>query len=82
MKALPERIFVFRLARELGMTVSRLLDEVDSRELSEWMAFFSIEKDEQEAKKKPDPKQIGSHLMASLGTFNYGSTKKGRGGTR
>lgn len=34
---------MFRLARELGMTKSRLLQEMDSRELSEWVAYFKVE---------------------------------------
>ncbi len=41
--ARPARQFHFRLAAELGMTVRELLARMDSRELSEWMAFDRIE---------------------------------------
>jgi len=34
---------VFRLALALGCTVAELLDRVDSHELTEWMAFDSID---------------------------------------
>lgn len=40
--ARPERRFYFSLARELGLTVRQLLDNIDSHELSEWVAFFNI----------------------------------------
>jgi hypothetical protein len=39
-----ERRFYFSLARELGMTVKQLLASLDSRELSEWIAYFNLEK--------------------------------------
>lgn len=34
---------MFRLALSLGMTVAELSQRMDSRELSEWMAYFGIE---------------------------------------
>lgn len=34
---------MFRLALALGMTVEELGQRMSSRELSEWMAFFSLE---------------------------------------
>jgi len=34
---------LFRLALAIGCTVGELLDRVDSRELTEWMAFDAIE---------------------------------------
>lgn len=37
------RRFYFRLALALGCTVSELLDRVDSAELTEWIAFDSVE---------------------------------------
>jgi len=67
MNAHPERLFLFRLARELGYTVSRLLNELDSREISEWMAFFNIEQEEREQRNKPDPQVLSSKLKATLG---------------
>lgn len=36
-------MFQYRLARELGMTRRRLLSELDSAELSEWMAYYQLE---------------------------------------
>lgn len=36
-------MFAFRLALALGMTVRQLLASMDSAELSEWMAFDSIQ---------------------------------------
>ena len=38
---------MFTLARELGMTVAELGRRMDSRELSEWMAVYGLEADEQ-----------------------------------
>src|SRR5690606_12122371 len=35
----PDRVFAFRLAERLGLTVRRLLAEMDSREFAEWMAL-------------------------------------------
>ena len=81
MIANPERMFVFRLARELGMTASRLLKEADSRELAEWMAFFSLENKEREAKKKPSPTELSAKMKATLaGSENSG--KKSRKSAR
>jgi hypothetical protein len=37
-----------RLARELGMTVREMLNRIDSRELSEWMAYYMLEAEERE----------------------------------
>lgn len=54
MRRQPERVFLFRLAKELGMTVRRLLGELDSREISEWLAFFKIEREDAENKPKQD----------------------------
>ena len=81
MIANPERMFVFRLARELGMTASRLLKEADSRELAEWMAFFSLENKEREAKKKPSPTELSAKMKATLAGFNN-SGKKSRKSAR
>lgn len=45
-------IFYFRLARELGITVGRLLREVSSREITGWMAFLNIEEEDRQAEKR------------------------------
>ena len=42
----PERRFYIRLARELGMTVSELLDRMSSAEMTEWAALFRLEAQE------------------------------------
>ena len=34
---------MFRLARELGKTVSELSGQLSARELASWLAYFSIE---------------------------------------
>ncbi|GAA1015903.1 hypothetical protein Aple_010780 [Acrocarpospora pleiomorpha] len=39
MRARPERAFYFRLASHLHMTVGRLLNEIGSRELTEWQVY-------------------------------------------
>ena len=44
-----EMFFIYRVARELGMTVSRLCAEMTPAELSGWAAFFAIEADDHRA---------------------------------
>jgi hypothetical protein len=75
MIANPERMFIFRLARELGMTTSRLLKEADSREIAEWMAFFSLENKEREKKKKPSPTALSAKMKAALKGFDNSGEK-------
>jgi hypothetical protein len=38
--ARPERRFYFALAERLGIPVGEMLRRMDSRELSEWMAYY------------------------------------------
>jgi hypothetical protein len=66
MRRQPERVFLFRLAKELGMTVRRLLNELDSHEISEWLAFFKIEREDAENKPK---KETADKLKATLAGF-------------
>jgi hypothetical protein len=66
MRRQPERVFLFRLAKELGMTVRRLLNELDSHEISEWLAFFKIEREDAETK---PIKETGDKLKATLKGF-------------
>ena len=47
-------IFYFRLARELGMSVSHLLQSFSSREISGWMAFLSLEEEEEKKKRQAE----------------------------
>ena len=42
LEAIPFRKFCFTLALNLGMSVKRLLTEVNSQELSEWWAYHRI----------------------------------------
>ncbi len=44
-----EMFHIYRVARELKMTVSRLCAEMTPAELLGWAAFFSIEADDQRA---------------------------------
>lgn len=76
MKARPERVFMYRLARELGMTVGRLEAEADSREIAEWLAFFAIDEEERDKPKPQDPRKLSDKIKASLGAFRHG--KKSR----
>ena len=75
MKAHPEQMFLFRLARELGMTKSRLLAETNSRELTEWMAFFTIEEEERKRPKQPDSKTLSEQIKAVMGGSKHGRKK-------
>jgi hypothetical protein len=53
------------LAHELKMTVSELLSKLDSVEISEWIAFFSIENETEDDKKK---ESLTDRLKAALST--------------
>lgn len=39
--------FQYSLARELGMTRARLIREMSTRELIDWIAYFTIEQEDQ-----------------------------------
>ena len=56
MRVQPERMFMFRLAKELGKTVRDLGESLDSNEIAEWLAFFKVEREEQEGRKKDETK--------------------------
>lgn len=61
--ARPQRRAYFAIALRLGMTVRQLLAAADSAELSEWIAFFELERDGD--KPKPTPKdEIEAWKMA------------------
>jgi hypothetical protein len=72
MKTNSEKRFLFRLARELGYTMSRLMREMDSREIAEWIAFFSLESEDEKKPKQTDPKVLGERMKASMGAYNLG----------
>ena len=41
---------MFSLARELGMTVDRLMREMSSDELVHWMAYSALEREDMDAR--------------------------------
>lgn len=47
-----ERTFLFRLAKDLHMTVRNLCEQMSTREFVEWAAFYSVEAKEEEAAHK------------------------------
>jgi len=50
------RLFAYRLAHMLGCpSVDRMLSEMSSRELNEWLAYFHLAK---EASEKTDDKEV------------------------
>ena len=46
-------MFYFSLAEKLGMTVAKLLSEIDSVELAEWAAYYKIKQEEESGQNKP-----------------------------
>jgi len=66
-------MFYFRLARELGYTVGRLLQEVSSREIAGWMAFLTLEDEQRERKKQ---KASTAAMSAHLDTLGRAADKK------
>lgn len=49
------------------MTVRQLLTNLDSRELSEWMAYFNIENEQADGKGDIDTKLMNAFGFASKG---------------
>jgi len=49
-----EKVFTFRLARDLGMTVKELGERMTVREFAEWMAFYWAEAKEIESARKKE----------------------------
>lgn len=59
---------MFRLARELGMSIRQLTEEMDSREISEWMAYFKVENELQDRPlKSGDELKEKFRAMAPMG---------------
>ena len=61
-----------QLARELHMSRARLLQEVDSEELTDWLAFYSMEQD----KKQGTAKDKSTVLKEKFGSIMAGKIKK------
>jgi hypothetical protein len=71
-------MFYFSLAKELGMTVRQLLSSLDSRELTEWQCYITLENErmkerQEEARNKQsgkvaakDPSMLSEALKAQL----------------
>ena len=58
------------------MTRRRLLREIDSVELSEWMAVYAIEADEAAGREpEPTPEELQEKLLAWAQGHNAGLTK-------
>ncbi len=51
-------MFYFRLARELGITINRMLKEMTSREIASWMTFFDIEERQRQKKKESQSSKL------------------------
>jgi hypothetical protein len=45
-------MFVFSLAKELGMTVEYIMNNMSSEELTYWKAFSELEREEMECESK------------------------------
>ena len=62
---------MFALAENLGMTVRRLKRELDSREISEWRAYFRVKnelEDKRRSENQPTNKhQISEQIKAAFG---------------
>lgn len=75
-------MFLFSLARELGMTVREVVAKVSAHELAEWKAFFKQENDRLEERRtmgKPKagkPEKVKSPLTAMRGMFGHLVKKK------
>jgi len=66
MRVQPERMFLFRLAKELGKTVWELCQSLDSYEITEWLAFFKVEREEAENKQKQDTKNKMQSALSGM----------------
>lgn len=61
-------MFYFRLAEKLGKTVKQLLQEIDSSEITEWMALAKIDFEAS----KPKPQSSESIKSAFAGRIKKG----------
>lgn len=62
-------MFLFGLAKELGMTVQLLLSSLDSREITEWQAYFKIVNEEMKKDRKKDKDvPLDAQIMAKFPT--------------
>ena len=48
------------------MTVKQLLNSLDSREITEWLAYYEIEA---ERMKKDDPKKLSAQIKTDFGVW-------------
>lgn len=68
-----------RLARELGMSKRRLLREMDSREIAEWIAYFKLEAKLDKEKDAVDLKAKFQSLVPSKAEAVGKKKRNGRG---
>jgi len=57
-------MFIFTLALRLGKTVKELLEGMDSLELTEWWAFFILQK-----RSQADPEDMAEQLKKAFEKF-------------
>lgn len=71
LKDRPERLFHYRLAKELGWSnVDAMLDSMEPRHVSEWLAYFEYESAEIEKANKP--KRVDPVAHQKLMAARYG----------
>ena len=63
-------MFYHRLAKELGMTVEYMLNNISSREITNWIAFVKIENEMPEEEAKPS---LAAELKSMPWTVNQKS---------
>jgi hypothetical protein len=61
-------MFYFHLAEKLGMPVGEMLLRMDSQEITEWIAYFQIQRDGPSAKPvaTESPEELSARLKAAL----------------
>ena len=69
-------MFYFRLARELGYTVGRLLKEITSAEISAWVAFAEAEQRMDKRKKQKASDNLLRDKMMEAGQL--AAAKRGK----
>lgn len=63
----PERRFYFFLAEKLGMPVGVMLRNMTSMEITEWMAFHSLQNAPDQTEEEPKKKSAQDFLREKFG---------------
>jgi hypothetical protein len=66
------------LAKELGMTVHQLLNNVDSYELTEWIAFAKMEIDAEETQEEDETDVGKADLNTQLNFMPFSVNQKSK----